>query len=242
MRIASVSLVLAAVFSFIAAPAADAVMWSSLKASTNKYDVRAAIRAKKESANKKAVRPASVELPAVAKGGLLFGDAEATTTIVMFTDIECPFCKTFHKKTYPALKKAYIDTKNVRFVIRHFPLSFHRNARPAAETVVCAREKSDDKARALYAELIAMSPLDGAEVEAVVVDLGLDPHAVAACMDGEKTRKTIDADIAVGKDAGVTGTPSFLIIGPTGKKTSIVGAVLIEAFAKAIDEVQSAKN
>ena len=238
MRILSSFLAAVLALSFAAVPAADAWVGSSLKASVTKYDVRAAAKTKRTSTK---ARPASVELPAVAKGGLLFGAPEATTTIVMFTDIECPFCKTFHKKTYPALKKTYIDTKKVRFVIRHFPLSFHQNARPAAETVVCAREKGDDKARALYEELMAMSVLDGADIEAAIVELGLDPQTVATCMDSEKTQGIIDADLKIGKDAKISGTPSFLIIGPTGKQTSIVGAVLVDAFTKAIDGVQGKK-
>lgn len=232
------SLLAAAVLSFAAVPVADAWIGSSLNAAVTKYEIRAAAKAKRSAVRK---RPASVELPAVAKGGLLFGDPAAPTTIVMFTDIECPFCKTFHKKTYPALKKDYIDTKQVRFVIRHFPLSFHVNARPAAETVVCARETGDDEARALYGKLMGLSVLDGEDVEAAVVGLGMDPYAVASCMESDETRKTIDADIALGKAAKVSGTPTFLIIGPSGKQTSIVGALLVEAFAKAIEGVQGAK-
>ena len=235
MRMRIVSAVLASSFLLVlAAPAADAAMWSSFSATVNKYDIRASIRARKSPPK----RPASVELPAAAKGALLWGNPEATTTIVMFSDLECPFCKQFHKKTYPTLKKDYIDTGKVRFVVRHYPLSFHKNARPAAEAVVCARAGGDDKARALYERIMAMSPVDGAEVEADVVDLGLDASKLAECMNAEKTRQTIDADMKIGSDANVSGTPSFLIVGPGGATEKVMGAMPASSFAKAIEAVQ----
>lgn len=146
MRFLPSSLVFAFVVSSSVIPAADARTWSPLGASLTRYDIRAAVKAKKTTAKK---RPASVELPAIAKGGLLFGDKEAATTIVMFTDIECPFCQRFHQMTYPDLKKDFIDTKKVRFVIRHFPLSFHRDALNAAKAVVCARSQGDEAARGI---------------------------------------------------------------------------------------------
>ena len=239
MRIFSSSLVLALVLSLVAAPTADAWIGSSLKASVTKFDVRASARAKRASA-KKAARPASVEMPAIAKGGLLFGDAEATTTVVMFTDIECPFCKRFHEGSYVSLKKDYIDAKKVRFVIRHFPLSFHPNARNAAKAVVCARAQGDEKARSLYGKLIAQKKMSASSVAtaaAAVADL--DHDVLLDCMDDESTGTTVDADLAAGKEAKVSGTPTFLIIGPSGTQKTVLGAVPIETFAKAIEAVQA---
>lgn len=239
MRIISSSLVVALFLSVAAVPTADAWIGSSLKASVTKFDVRASARAKRAAA--KTVRPASIELPAAAKGGLLFGDAEAATTIVMFTDIECPFCQRFHAKTYPAIQKEYLDTKKVRFVIRHFPLSFHAHAAPAAKAVVCAREQGDDRARAVYAALVG-APLSSDSIKKAVQGVsGLDADALATCMAAEKTQKTIDADLAAGKDAKVSGTPSFLIMGPTGLQKQVSGAYPIDTFREAIGAVQPAK-
>ncbi len=239
MRIASASLVLAVLLSFVAAPAADAWFGPSLKASTTKYDVRAAIKAKK--ITKKALRPASVELPQIARGGLLWGNPEAVTTIVMFTDIECPFCKRFHEKTFSMLKEEYIDPQLVRFVVKQFPLSFHPNAVPAAKAVICARKQSDEKARAFYEKLFSAKKLNLTTIESMAQVADLDQDALLECMKDDATQTALDADIAAGAAAKVFGTPSFLIIGPTGTQKKIPGAVLIETFRKAIDAVQTAK-
>lgn len=240
MRILPSSLALAFILSLAAAPVADALMWSSFTASTSRYDIRAAIRARRTAPRN---RPASVELPAAAKGGLLWGDVEATTTIVMFSDIECPFCKQFHVKTYPTLKKEYIDTKKVRFVVRHFPLSFHKNAMPAAKHVVCARAQGDEKARALYERLFERTQMNATGIASAVgaVD-GLDAKALKDCVAADKTQAAVEADMKVGTDAKVSGTPIFLIVGPSGTSKTVPGAVLIDTFAEAIAEVQGAKK
>ena len=43
-------------------------------------------------------------------------------TIVEYASLTCSHCANFHKTTWPELKKRYIDTGKVRFVLREFPL------------------------------------------------------------------------------------------------------------------------
>ena len=236
MRIISSSFIAAVICSFVAAPSADAFMESSLKASLTRYDVRATAKAKRSVTKKKFL---SLELPAIAKGGLVFGDPDATTTIVMFTDIECPFCKRFHQKTYPSIKKDYIDTKKVRFVIRHFPLVFHPYADRAARAVVCAREQGDDKARALYDALIAVDSFSTGTIASTYKEVdGFDVAVLETCLDTGSKRMPIDNDAKAGVDAGVRGTPSFFIIGPNGASKTVTGAFPYETFKEAIEAVQ----
>ena len=233
MRTFALSLVSVLALSAAAVPAADAWVGSTLNASLTRYEIRAAIKARKTGQ-----RPASVELPAIAKGGLLFGDPEAATTIVMFTDIQCPFCKRFHQDAYASIKKEFLDKGTVRFVIRHFPWSFHDQARPAAKAVVCARAQGDEKARALYEKLIAAKDLTAGTISSAASSVGLDAGVLGTCATAEKTQKTVDADLKAGGDAKVMGTPAFFIIGPTGIQKPIAGAVPFETFKKAIGEVQ----
>jgi protein-disulfide isomerase len=61
-------------------------------------------------------------------------------TIVEFSDYQCPFFKGFYSKAYKELKKQYIDTGKLRFVLRDLPLTKHQYAKPAAIASHCARE------------------------------------------------------------------------------------------------------
>ena len=50
------------------------------------------------------------------------GPEGAKVTIVEYASLTCSHCAQFHKATYPELKKRYIDTGQVRFTLREFPL------------------------------------------------------------------------------------------------------------------------
>ena len=49
-----------------------------------------------------------------------------------FTDFECPFCRRFHEQTFSQLKEQYIETGKIQYLVRDFPLNFHKNAKGAA--------------------------------------------------------------------------------------------------------------
>jgi protein-disulfide isomerase len=64
------------------------------------------------------------------------GPADAWVTIVEFSDFECPYCAAVQGTLQTVLSTAGSD---VRHVWKHFPLSFHAGARPAAIAAECAR-------------------------------------------------------------------------------------------------------
>ncbi|MBU2632145.1 DsbA family protein [Patescibacteria group bacterium] len=59
--------------------------------------------------------------------------------LVIFSDFECPFCKSFYEGSYAQIKKEY--NGKIKFVFRHFPLEFHAGAKPAALASECANDQ-----------------------------------------------------------------------------------------------------
>ena len=55
-------------------------------------------------------------------GEMVLGSDNAPVTIVEYASMTCSHCAHFHETTYPELKKRYIDTGKVRFILREFPL------------------------------------------------------------------------------------------------------------------------
>ena len=55
-------------------------------------------------------------------GDKILGDENAPVTIVEYASMTCGHCANFHTRTWPDLKKDYIDTGKVRFIFREFPL------------------------------------------------------------------------------------------------------------------------
>ncbi len=80
---------------------------------------------------------AQVTLPPITEQDYILGDKNATITIVEYSDLECPFCVRFHA-TQEAIMEEYAG--QVRWVHRHFPLDFHKNAKEYAYAAECAGE------------------------------------------------------------------------------------------------------
>jgi protein-disulfide isomerase len=67
------------------------------------------------------VAPADLAVPGPL-GDVALGPADAKVTIVEYASLTCSHCAAFHKETWPELKKRYVDTGRVRFILREFPL------------------------------------------------------------------------------------------------------------------------
>jgi protein-disulfide isomerase len=167
----------------------------------------------------------------------VLGRPDAPLTLVEFTDLECPYCRTFHVGTFERIKREYIDTGKIRFVSRDFPLDFHPNARPAAQAVRCAGEQGKFWEMRHQVTLNAAA-LGGAVYERLARELGLDVPRFTTCAGSDSHREAIDRDVAAGMSAGVTGTPSFVLgrttPGPTLEGIRIVGAQPYQAFESRI--------
>jgi protein-disulfide isomerase len=55
------------------------------------------------------------------EGRVVLGSAIAPVTIIEYASLTCPHCAHFALKTFPKLKRRYIDTGKVRFIFK-FPL------------------------------------------------------------------------------------------------------------------------
>ena len=67
------------------------------------------------------VAPADLAQPGPL-GDVIQGPPDAKVTIIEYASLTCSHCAAFHQTTYPELKKRYIDTGKVRFILREFPL------------------------------------------------------------------------------------------------------------------------
>jgi protein-disulfide isomerase len=163
----------------------------------------------------------------------VMGKKDAPVTIVQFTDLQCPFCARF----YPPLKevvKAYPDQVNV--VLKHYPLSFHPNARPAAKIALAANEQGK------YFEMTEALLENGADVAEDKVKeyakkTGVNYNKLMKDLKNNDAQyeKIINDDLALGDRVEVRGTPTFYI---NGKKTN---ARDFNGYKAEIDQILAAK-
>ena len=71
-----------------------------------------------------------------ALAGHRMGSASAPVTIVEFADFECPACRRFVTKALDPVRREFPDQVSV--VFRHWPLTYHHFAYPAARAAECA--------------------------------------------------------------------------------------------------------
>lgn len=162
------------------------------------------------------------------------GAADAPVTIVEYSDFECPYCARYFTETYPQLKEEYVDTGQVRYIFRHFPLAFHSQAGPAAQAAECAGEQGSfwEMHDALFENQGSWA--GSAEAPAVFADLaeglGLDRAEFETCLSSEKYADKVQEDAEAGAAEGVDGTPAFFVNG-----VLISGAQPFATFQKQID-------
>lgn len=162
------------------------------------------------------------------------GPDDALVTVVVFSDLECPFCS----RVVPTLERVLEHYGNdVRVVFRHTPLPFHARAMPAAEATMEAYAQRGAPGFWQMHDLIFENQrdLDDASLERYAQLVGLDLTRFRAAMASHTHEAAIRADMAIGQRVGVSGTPSFFING-----RALVGAQPFEAFQQAIDSERSA--
>lgn len=172
------------------------------------------------------------------------GKANATVTLIEFSDYQCPFCARNYRQVLPGLVEEYVDTGKLKFVMRENPIpSLHRNAVNASLAALCAKDQGR------YWEMHDMlfdnqRDLVIDSLKSFAVSLELDAATFNECLDSEKYKQRINDDIASGAKFGITGTPGF-VLGLTDPddsdkalmKVFIKGAQSLDNFKREIDSL-----
>jgi protein-disulfide isomerase len=158
------------------------------------------------------------------------GDRNAPVTIVEFAEFQCPFCQRA-SATMDQIQREYGPTK-VRIVWKHFPLSFHRHARRAAEIGAALHERGGDDWFFRYHDLVFASrgDIDDEALLAAASRAGAAQGEVDRVLRRGTASAKVDADLELAQTLGVTGVPAFYING-----TFIGGAQPIEKFRAVVD-------
>lgn len=146
----------------------------------------------------------------VAASAMRMGSVNAPVTILEFGDFQCPACRQLHETLGQVLQRR---KGNTALAFAHFPLGYHRFARPAAFAAECAGraghfaemhdllyEKQDSigqKSWVAYARDAAVSDTEG----------------FTRCMQDSTLAAKVDAHQAFGRGIPIRGTPTILVNG-----------------------------
>lgn len=152
------------------------------------------------------------------------GPVNAPVTIVMFTDLKCPYCA----KVYGTLDQLFDEYPGkLRLVMKQMPV--HTTAELAAEAAIAAEAQGkfwelDD--------LMVANPDDLSKdgILALAAQGGLDVARLRKDLEQHNFAAALEADKAVAAELEIRGTPTFVI---NGRK--VMGAHPIAYIRKTIE-------
>jgi protein-disulfide isomerase len=147
-------------------------------------------------------------------GDVVQGPADAKVTIIEYASLTCSHCAAFHKETYPTLKSRYIDTGQVRFILREFPLDPLATA--GFMLARCEEGKYYPITDLLFDEqrnwAFASKPLDG--LQQMMRQAGFSKEKFESCLQDKKLYDAVTAVRKRGEEVfKVNSTPTFFING-----------------------------
>jgi protein-disulfide isomerase len=155
--------------------------------------------------------------------GLSLGDPNAPVTIDVFEDFQCPACKSFTENIEPLIIQNLVASGQARYVYHNYPFLDGDGAGSigesdqAANASMCASEQ--DKFWEMHSALYAnwngenQGAFNNRRLQAIAESIGLDMDSFNSCFNSNKYEAEIQADFDLGKDMGVSGTPTVFVNG-----------------------------
>ncbi len=152
------------------------------------------------------------------------GPANAKVTIVLFTDMKCPYCE----KAIGSLDALFDEYPNkLRLVMKQLPV--HKSAELAAEAALAA--DSQGKFWELHEQMLAHSEdLSHDALLGLAKDAGLDVARLRDALDRHSFAAALAADRDAASELEFQGTPAFVING-----RRVTGALPMEEMRKVIE-------
>ncbi len=171
------------------------------------------------------------------------GNVDAPITIVEYSDFDCPFCSRFHTSMKSVVSEY---DGEVAWVYRQFPLpQLHPQAPEVALASECVASLGGDDAFWTFADgyFAVREAGDSTPYETLLPSLvretGVDIATFQECYEAGDLMDEVQTDVANAVETGGRGTPWSILIGPSGKKYPINGAVPLEQVRQLIEQAKS---
>jgi protein-disulfide isomerase len=156
--------------------------------------------------------------------GASMGDPNAPIQIIEYSDFQCPFCDRHYTDTEPLLEQYYIDTGKVFFTYRSAGNFVSQNigggrteSRDSAAAAYCAADQGKfwDMHDSLFVnnrDVEDQGSFTSRRITAIAETIaGLDMAEFQECYDSGTYEDRVAQDFADATEAGLQGTPYFVI-------------------------------
>jgi protein-disulfide isomerase len=163
----------------------------------------------------------------------VLGKADAPITVVEYASMTCPHCARFQLVVFPDVKKDWIDTGKVKWIVRDYPLDAL-----ALKAAMVARCAPPDRFYAFVDTFLTAQDqwMRAKNFEAAITRLaqlgGMSPGDVSACLKNKAVEEqVVNSRLVATKELGVDSTPTFFI---NGKK--VAGEMDTAGFSKLLTQ------
>jgi len=156
------------------------------------------------------------ELPRAVTQSNTMGNPDAPVHIIEYGDFQCPYCLKFWSETEPQLIEEYVNTDQVYFEYRAYPIIGPESSW-AAEGAYCAGDQGRfwEFHDTLFANWSGENVGDYTKENLVKYAKALDLNMAEfeSCLSEEKHKGTVEQDAAAAETNGIHATPTFFING-----------------------------
>jgi len=163
-------------------------------------------------------------------------------TLVEFSDLQCPYCK----NAQPIIDKLIAESPNAKLIFQAFPLPMHPWAKKAAEYADCVAQQDQDAfwkfINSVYDAQADITEASADEkLKSLATAAGVDAAKVSACSTQPETAARIEKSMDMGKEVGVSGTPTLFI---NGRKVQSIANTPLDQLKAMVDfeATQAAKK
>ena len=160
----------------------------------------------------------------------VWGSRGAPVTMVAFIDYQCPYTKRAWGVLHE-LSRRYGD--ELRIVLKHHPLPFHKQAKPAAVMAQAVLELGGVGAFLRFSDQAFehQAGMNESDLEVWAAAAGVPVRRVHSAVSDPLHTSAVENDMALAERLGERGTPAFLING-----VRVRGAQPLEKFVEVIDQ------
>lgn len=154
------------------------------------------------------------------------GNPKGDTSLVVFLDPNCGYCKKFHKE----LETLVSTNKDVKIIYKDIPIMGPASVM-TVKAMLAAKEqgKYDQFQKAVFS---SDKPLTKKQLLKLASSVDIDTKQLEADMKKKETQALIDQDLELAKIIGINGTPTLII----GEKKVVPGYVSAEELKKMLQE------
>jgi protein-disulfide isomerase len=159
-----------------------------------------------------------------------FGNPKGDITLVEFFDYNCGFCK----RALGDLQRIVNEDKNVRVLVKDFPVLGQGSVEAATVALAAKQQLSPEKIWQFHQKLLsARGQVGRQQALDAAKEAGADMAKLQRDLDSPAVRGAVEQNIQIADSLGVTGTPSYVL----GDEV-VVGAVGFADLKARIDNLR----